>query len=240
MNDIYQRLNDLKKEINTFYGNIESIEHSLAIVSYVRNHPNAGKEELEIAMEFGKFLIQIAELYPLEKYSSKSKERFFRLIEEMKEEVEAISKMKPMNQAYTDLDEWIGSLNICKFEFGNVISEKYITSDQVYVDLRNAILGKNEVKHELYTGKIVGRLDSGRKTLSSSCKIEVEDYELSQLIKMIRNHPKFNYRLMHFSSNAKKINEQLEWEMTVNNVKLFEKRLTRLIIDRNNNNSIVL
>lgn len=240
MNDIYQRLNDLKTEINTFYGNIESITHSLEIVSYVRNHPDAGKEELEIAMEFGKFLIQIAESYPIEKYSSKSKERFFRLIEEMKEEVEAISKMEPMNQAYTDLNGWVESLSICKFEFGNVISEKYITSDQVYVDLRSAILGKNEMKHELYTGKIVEKLESGRKSLSSSCKIEVEDYELSQLIKMIRNHPRFNYRLMHFSNNAKKVNEQLEWEMTVNHVKLFEKRLKRLSIDRYNNNNAIL
>jgi len=244
VNEIYDQLRNLRKEISEvdyYYPDkithvIRLFEHGLEIVKYVKSYPEVGTEELEIIESLGKFILYFGKSNRWGRFSKKFRERLYQLVDQMEKEVASVRKMDLFNVKYTDLNEWIASLNICKFLNQHIEAEPYFTSYEVYVDLRKALMDqKMPTKRQIYTGRIVDQLEDGRKKLSDSCKIEVMDYELSQLMKMIRDNPKFNYRLQHSSVILEQINDSIEREMQLGRQKIYDKKLAILPGNSKNN-----
>ena len=245
MKEIYTRLLILKNEITKNYRYdygkvtyfIQLLEQAIETIIYIRNHPEATKEEIEIAIGFGKYLIYLESLNVWAKNSHKSQEKIRTLQQQLESEIELTSQMEQLKYQYKDLNQWISSLNIGKFRNNGVVDEKYLTSYEIYSDLRQIFISKKVgCKEQIYTGKIVDRMEDKQNTLDSNCKIEVADYELSQLIKIIKNNPNFNYRLMDHNCKTTTINETLEREIQLSTQRILVKQLKLLskdIVDTN-------
>lgn len=204
----------------------------------VKNHPGIGKDELEIAVNFGESIVWLGKSKSWAKNNERLRRKLYQLIEQMEKEIESMKEMAQMNHTYTDLNEWIKSLNIGKFSSQHVIEEQYKTSYELYVDLRKAIINNRvSQKQEIYIGRIVDQLDEGRKNLSKSCKIEVADYELAQLIKMIRNNPRYHYRLLHHNYNScrlEEVHKSVEKEIQFSKEKILVQKLITLSMNSKN------
>ncbi len=240
MDEIYEKLGNLKKEI--YIGRIHCdkityiiklLEYGIETIGDIKNHPEVGKEELEIAVGFGESILYFAKSGSWGKNNERLRKKLNQLVVQLEQEVDSIKEMDLMNTIYTDLNEWVESLNICRFRDGHIKEEQYQTSYDLYVDLRKGFIDQSmSRKQELYIGKIVDQLDQGSTKLSEECKIEVSDYELSKLMGMIRENPRFNYRLQRDNSyKLETINQSIEREMKLSKRQVLEKRLQKLIID---------
>ena len=60
-------------------------------------------------------------------------------------------------------------------------------------------------------GRVVDKLDNeeNKCRLPQGIRLEVADYELGQLIRLVKNNPEFNYRLMEWDYHKLLINERL-------------------------------
>jgi len=180
MEEVYIKLRSLKAKISDVYSDytdkityiIKLLEQGLETMIDVKNHPGIGKDELEIAVNFGESIVWLGKSKSWAKNNERLRRKLYQLIEQMEKEIESMKEMAQMNHTYTDLNEWIKSLNIGKFSSQHVIEEQYKTSYELYVDLRKAIINNRvSQKQEIYIGRIVDQLDEGRKNLSSVRKI---------------------------------------------------------------------
>lgn len=240
MEEVYKKLRSLKEDISEVYSDytskityvIKLLEQGLETITYVKNYPAIGKDELEIAINFGESIVWFGKSGSWGKNNERLRKKLYQLVEQMEKEIESMKKMTPMDHKYTDLNEWIESLNIGKFIGQHVGTEQYQTSYELFVDLRKVIMDKKaSQKQEIYTGRIVDQLDEGRKSLSENCKIEVSDYELAQLIKMIQSNPRYHYKLLHHQYNScslEEIHKSVEREIQFSKQKILVQKLIKL------------
>lgn len=246
MKQVYERLRDLNGKISEVYGYhtnqityvIKLLEQGLETLTYVKNYPEVGKDELEIAVCLGESITWFGKSGFWGKNNEQLRKKLYQLVEQMEKEVESMKKMTQMDHTYTDLNEWIKSLNIGKFQAQHVGTEQYQTSYELYVDLRKAIMNKKvSQKQEIYTGRIVDQLDEGRESLSEGYNIEISDYELAQLIKMIRSNPRYHYRLLshqYHSHSLEEIHQSVEREIQFSKQKILVQKLMTLSMNNEN------
>ena len=252
MNKVYKKLEDLNEKIwyiyNYHFNQImymkKLLEQGLETIFTIKSHPEVGKDELEIMIAFSESIIQMSKDASWQKYDEKNRQTIYQLQEKMEQEVASMKEMDQMNVTYTNLNEWIQSLHVCRYRkqartdkiWGLGVSP-YQTSYELYVDLRNAIMNKKMgIEEKIYIGKIIEKLDSERGKLSEEAKIEVADYELSCLIKMMRNHPDFNYKLMKTSLHVRidDWNRFAERKMEFGKRKVLEHKLRMLTRNEEN------
>lgn len=97
-----------------------------------------------------------------------------------------------------NINDWIKSLKIFKLNGQHVSTDYYESSYDLYYDIRKMILKRNQpIYKKIYLEKVANVLDSENKD-----NILKTDFELHYLVKLIKDHPDFNYRLMQIRGKS--------------------------------------
>lgn len=168
------------------------MEYTLEITNYLKNNQ---VEEKDLVIFRG--LINESLLYGAEERISMSNhyKKLYRLTMEVKEEL-VNSNILVAEEPITDLNSWIKSLKIFKIsDRYNELEEKtYQNSYELYQAMRKIILKRGSTKYKrIYVGMIVERLEEESKRIPQNIQIHESDYELSQIIKLVRNSKECGY-----------------------------------------------
>ncbi len=127
-------------------------------------------------------------------------------------ELQRIPVVEKKEPEIKTLNDWISYLSIFKVDNCFLSLEIYPTSDDLHHAMRQIILNKKAPLYKkIYLGRIVDKLDNeeNKSRLPQGIRLEVADYELGQLIRLVKNNPEFNYRLMERDYHKLLINERL-------------------------------
>ena len=127
-------------------------------------------------------------------------------------ELQRIPVVEKSEPEIKSLNDWISYLSIFKVDNCFLSLETYPTSDELYQAMRQIVLNKKAPLYKkIYLGRVVDKLDNeeNKSRLPQGIRLEVADYELGQLIRLVKNNPEFNYRLMEWDYHKLLINERL-------------------------------
>lgn len=188
----------LRKAIDTIYyvtRNVKAVESDYYVLKKVAedlldNKPSgAVSENPKIKELYHKLKLSIKDIPPIE-----SKE----IIE------------KP-----TDIDSLIRSLKIYKLDESYLSKDIYLSSYELYSDLRKIILKRNSsLTKKLYVGHVAQKLSNVK-----NIDIKQEDCDLFNIIKLTKSNPDFNYKARSLDHDTYKkflINTRFNYNEWVN------------------------
>lgn len=200
---------------------INLMEYTLEVINYINNNV---VEENDLTIFKG--LIKEALMYGAEERVVESKHnkrrRYCELTKQVREEISKNCIFDVKDELITDLNSWIKSLKI--FKLGNLHLEEdiYKNSYELYEFMRRIILKRNSQNYKkIYVVQIVEKLESEEnlKKLPSNIKISEFDYELSQIIKLVKNNLGFDGK----GILSKQRYYSFEREANINRVKMLIK-----------------
>lgn len=122
----------------------------------------------------------------------------------------------------TDIDSLIRSLKIYKLDGAYLSENIYLSSYELYCDLREIILKRNSsLIKKLYVGHVTRKFSNIK-----SIDIKQEDYELFNIIRLTKDNPSFNYKSNTFNNNTYEmslINTRFDYNEWVNGLVELEK-----------------
>lgn len=122
--------------------------------------------------------------------------KLYELTIKVKEEIEKFPYLKYQEEEITDFNSWIRSLKIFKMGSNGLEDKIYETSYELYEGMRKIILSKKSPSYKkIYMSMIVEKLEhqENKDKLPTNIKIEQEDYELYQIIKLVKQNNDLNY-----------------------------------------------
>lgn len=237
MDDIKQKLEELAHNIFEITGgytysptwnqNIEAFNRSLEIISYIKNQTSVSDDDYLALRKLTEELITHGIDGPVTHIRSYKRNKLSELTAKVREELVEIPYIEEKKPEIKTVNDWIKSLKIYKLKDGFLSMDYYETSYDIYHDIRKIILTKNPPMYKrIYLGRVVDRLeDEGNKSkLPKNLSIQTEDYELTQLIHLIKDNPDFNYDLMPWKYERALINERFERGEWKNNLLLLIKK----------------
>lgn len=159
---------------------------------------------------------------PVTNIKSYKRNQLFKLTSKAKKELEKIPYIQEPQPEINNINDWVKSLKIYKLK-SDVLSENYYkNSYELYQDIRKIVLSKTIPNYKkIYVDRVIDKLEEGQDKLPQSINLKIEDYELSELIRLIKNNPNSNYRLKYKDALIKARFERIEWK---NNLLLMVKR----------------
>lgn len=159
---------------------------------------------------------------PVTNIKSYKRNQLFKLTSKAKKELEKIPYIQEPQPEINNINDWVKSLKIYKLQ-SDVLSENYYkNSYELYQDIRKIVLSKTIPNYKkIYVDRVIDKLEEGQDKLPQSINLKIEDYELSELIRLIKNNPNSNYRLKYKDALIKARFERIEWK---NNLLLMVKR----------------
>ena len=159
---------------------------------------------------------------PVTNIKSYKRNQLFKLTSKTKKELEKIPYIQEPQPEINNINDWVKSLKIYKLQ-SDVLSENYYkNSYELYQDIRKIVLSKTIPNYKkIYVDRVIDKLEEGQDKLPQSINLKIEDYELSELIRLIKNNPNSNYRLKYKDALIKARFERIEWK---NNLLLMVKR----------------
>lgn len=201
---------------------ISLMEYTLETINYIQN-TQVQAQDLEI---FRGLINESLQYGALERISmSNHYKKFYRLTNEIKNELKTIPVLTE-EEPITELNSWIRSLKIFKIsEMYNELEEKtYQTSYELYQAMRKIILKKGSTKcKKIYVGMIVEKLEKESTTLPKNIQIYEIDYELSQIIKLVKNSEEFGYNHKSISVLSDELRNRLDRHSRMLRVKMLVK-----------------
>ena len=92
------------------------------------------------------------------------------------------------------------------------------------LNIRKIVLTKNPPHYKrIYAGRVAEKLDSEKQKLPEHINLQIADYELAELMRLIKDNKDFNYKLMPFSYEKLIINDRFERQEWSNNLLLLVK-----------------
>lgn len=171
---------------------ISLMEYTLETIKYIKMNYDIEEKDLVIF----KKLIEKSLSYGVEEKISMSNhyKKLYRLTKEVKYELKTIPVLTE-KEPVADLNSWIKLLRIYKISdrYNDLEDEIYETSYELYQAMRKIILKKSSSKtKQNYVIMIVDKLEKESKKLPKNIKIHEYDYELSQLIKLVKNSEEYS------------------------------------------------
>lgn len=206
----------------------KAFERSLEIISDIKSQDNISDDEYLILRKLIEKLIDEGIDGPVTHIRSYKRNRLADLTAKAREELASIPYIDEREpEKIETINNWIKSLKIFKLRDQFLSKEYYESSYDLYSDMRKIILTKNPPMYKkLYLGRVVDKLEkeNNKKTLPQNLNLEIADYELSLLIKFIKDNPDFNSRLMNWSYEKSLIDSRFERGEIENNLLLLIKR----------------
>lgn len=217
MNALYETRTITWNETN------KAFEKSLEIIREIKQD-NLSDEEYLVLRKLIEKLIDEGIDGPVTHIRSYKRNRLAELTAKAREELESIPDIEEEEpEKIETINDWIKSLKIFKLYDQFLSTEYYESSYDVYSDMRKIILTKNPpIYKKLYLGRIVDKLEdeNNQKTLPNNLTLQVADYELSLLTRLIKDNPDFNFRLMDWSYDKSLIDSRFERGEWVNKLLL--------------------
>ena len=236
MEDINQKLNTLARNIIDIHGGFSNLitwdeyikahQVCLETVAFIKQNKETSSNDWLVLRKLMEEILKLNIECEVEIKSYK-REKFSKLRKQIKKELECIPYIKEKETEIKTVDYWIKSLKILKLRNSYLSKEYYQSSYELYQDIRKIIIKKNQPDYKrIYVGKVINELDKkeNKSKLPANINLNIEDYELSQLVKLIRNNPDFNYELMPFKYENALINHRLETGSWVNKLLLLVKK----------------
>lgn len=229
-----EKLNKLAEQIMTLYINegygntwneyIEMMELTLSLILEAKQI-HIDDNELIILRGLIKEALNLGlnEIDP--KIRSPKRSKLYELTIKVKEEIEKFPDLKYQDEEVTDFNSWIKSLKIFKMGAVGLDDTIYETSYELYQGMRKIILDKKSQNYKkIYLYKIVEILDSeeNQKKLPIDIELKQVDYELYQVIKLVKGNKDFNYHKLGNLALTKARN--LDYLTNVNRVNMLIKR----------------
>ena len=205
MTEFNKRLNDLAEQLielynNLYYGNtwneyIKMMQTTLDLIFYTKEN-EVEEHELIILNNLVNEALNLVQDSSISKIKSSKRKKLKDLTILVKDEM---SKQPLFNfeEPITDFNSWIKSLKIFKMGDSQLEEQIYETSYELYQGMRKIILKKSSPRYKkIYLSKIIERLESEEnlQKLPNNIRMEAEDYELSQIIRLVKFNPEFDYR----------------------------------------------
>jgi hypothetical protein len=236
MNEINQELENLAEEIiylrgwyfsNITWGErIEIFKLGIDTISYIKRHPTVNSDCWYKLRKLIEELLKMGISEPVTDIESYKRVEIFNLTEKLKQELDSIPYIADEIIEIKTVNDWIESLKIYKLGDGFLLEDYYQSSDDLYRDIRKIVFTKNPSKYKkIYAGRVINKLsnEENQSKIPSSINLRIEDYELTELIRLIKNNPDFNYELMNRDYQNILINERLEHGEFTNNLLLLVK-----------------
>lgn len=232
-----EKLNELATKIMSLYINegyrttwnehIEMMELTLSLIDEV-NKETTEEKQLHILSGLIKEALSLGVSKKDPIIRSYKREKLYNLTCKVKELLEHKTFLKYQEEEITDLNSWIKSLQIFKMGKSGLEATIYKTSYELYQGMRKIILDKNSPNYKkIYVSKIVERLEASenKQKLPSNINIYQEDYELYQIIKLIKENIKFdlNYSNHNLGKLASKKSRSLDYQINASRVLMIIK-----------------
>lgn len=235
MANINQKLELLAKEViyinyndkTTWNDYIKAFNKGLEIISDIMNQDNVSDDDYIALRKLMKELIKKGIDGPVTDIRSYKRNMLSELTAKLKEELTKIPDITEKEPEIKNVNDWIASLKIFKLNDKFLSTNYYYNSYDLYHDVRRIVLTKNPpIYKKIYLGRIADKIENqeNKSKLPSNINLQVADYELAQLIKLIHKNPEFNYKLMTFSYQNSEINSRFEREEWRNNLLLLIKK----------------
>lgn len=233
MEDIKQKLELLAKKIIylnaeiTWNDRIKAFHKGLEIISDIMNQDNVRDDDYIALRKLTEELIKKGIDGPVTDIRSYKRDRLSELTAKLKEELTKMPDITEKELEIKNLNDWITALKIFKLD-GQFLSMNYYESSyDLYCDMRKIVFTKTPPAYKrIYLGRIADKIENeeNRSKLPETINLEIADYELAQLIRLIHNNPEFNYELMRFSYQNFVINQHFERGEWKNNLLLLIKK----------------
>ena len=225
-----KRLKNLAGKIGTLYINegygttwnehIDMMEDTLSIINSVDENTN--QKELEILKGLIKEALNLGLNKKDPTLRSYKRNILYDLTNKIKQELENKPYLKYTEEEITDINSWIKSLKIFKMGNNGLNEDIYENSYDLYQGIKNIILcKKSPLYKKIYVNKIVEKLEANESKLPNNIKIENEDYELYQMMKLVKQSPEFDYHNLGILAYTKERN--LDYQTNANRVILLLK-----------------
>ena len=195
---------------------IKLFESSLEIISEIKNNYYITEEDYLALRKLTQELIKQGIDKPVTDIKSYKRNNIYKLTNQLKEELAEIPSIEEKETEINNINDWIKSLKIYKLN-GQYLSRNYYqTSYELYKDIRKIVLSKKTQNYKkIYVSRVMTKLEDEQNNLPQNINIRIEDYELSELIRLIKNNPELNYELMPFKYEnylVKERFERIEWQ----------------------------
>lgn len=207
---------------NTWNEYIDMMQDTLNIIKKVDK--NIKPNDLEILKGLIKEALNLGLLKKDPTIRSYKRNKLYNLTTQVKEEIENKPYLKYTEEEITDLNSWIKSLKIFKMGNNGLTEDIYENSYDLYQEMKKIILIKSSPAYKkIYVNKVVERLEEpdNIKKLPNNINIKTEDYELYQIIKLVKQSPEFDYHNLGILALTKSRN--LDYQTNANRVKLLLK-----------------
>lgn len=195
---------------------IKLFEGSLEIIQEIKNNYYIKEEDYLALRKLTEELIKQGIDKPVTDIKSYKRNNIHELTNQAKEELAEMPSIEEKEPEIKNINDWIKSLKIYKLS-GQYLSKNYYqTSYELYKDIRKIVLSKNLHNYKkVYASRVISKLEDKQNDLPENINIKIEDYELSELIRLIKNNPELNYELMPFKYEnylVKERFERIEWQ----------------------------
>lgn len=227
-----QKLQNLASKIGTIYINegygntwneyIDMLENTLNIMTSVDE--SIKQNELETLRGLIKESLNIGLTINNPTIRSYKRNKLYELILNIKEELKNKPYLNYTEEEIKNLNSWIKSLKIFKMGPNGLNEDIYENSYDLYQEMKKIILTKSSPAYKkIYVTRIVERLEEpdNIKKLPSNINIEKEDYELYQIMKIVKQNPEYDYHNLGNLALTKARN--LDYQTNANRVKLLLK-----------------
>lgn len=195
---------------------------NLNLITKIRKRKLSDDESITLR-KLTEELIKLGIEEPVENIKSYKRTELFKLTTKAKRELEKIRYIEEQEPEIKNINDWIKSLKIYKLENNNLSQIYYQNSYELYQDIRKIILSKTVPNYQkIYAARVINKIEEQNKL--SKINIKIEDYELSELIRLIKNNSEFNYKLMPFKYQKELIMQRFERVEWKNNLLLMIKR----------------
>lgn len=226
-----EKLDDLATKIMSLYINegyrttwnerIEMMELTLLLIEEAKEETTEEKQ-LHILRGLIKEALNLGLSKKDPTIRSYKREKLYNLTCEVKEQIEKKQFLKYQEEEITDLNSWVKSLQIFKMGEYGLEDTIYETSYELYQGMRKIVLEKTSPNYKkIYVSKIVERLEAieNQQKLPHNITIYQEDYELYQVIRLIKGNRKFNLRYNHdLGKLALKKSKNLDYQTNASRV----------------------
>ena len=218
---------NIRREFNTitiWEEYIKTFELCKETLLYFKRSKKTTNEELIALKTLTEELLNLGSSCYDENIRSYKRKMICKLSDEIKDIIQKLPPVEEKNEEIKTVDDWIKSLKIYKLDTSHLSSLYYQNSYDIYRDIRKIVLTKNPPHYKrIYAGRVAEKLDSEKQKLPEQINLQIADYELSEMMRLIKDNKDFNYKLMPFSYEKLIINDRFERQEWSNNLLLLVK-----------------